>query len=287
MKPFLYQRPGSLAQTFDLLSEYGSSARILAGGTDLIVGLRQQSVDASVLVDIKGIGEFLPEVAFADGHFVIGATTDISRVCENEKFRATFPALVEAMETVGSVQIRNRATLVGNVCNASPAADTVPPLAIYGAMVNVGGRDGTRQVPVQEFIRGPRQTALRPGEFVLSVQLPVPNAPLGVAFARLTRRRGVDLATVNLSCSIDSVGTVRFAFGAVGPRLVLGIERSGVLADSGAPAGDRDAALANLIAATSPRTDIRGTQDYRSAMLLVLSRRILAEAAGRLDSGQP
>ncbi|NNN16382.1 MAG: xanthine dehydrogenase family protein subunit M [Acidimicrobiaceae bacterium] len=287
MKPFSYQRPGSLAQTFDLLSEYGSSARILAGGTDLIVGLRQQTVDASVLVDIKGIGEFLPGVALVDGHFVIGATTDISRICEYEKFRATFPALVEAMETVGSVQIRNRATLVGNVCNASPAADTVPPLAIYGAMVNVGGRDGTRLVPVQEFIQGPRQTALRPGEFVLSIQLPVPNAPLGVGFARLTRRRGVDLATVNLSCSIDSVGTVRFAFGAVGPRLVLGVDRSGVLADSGAPAGDRDAALANLIAGTSPRTDIRGTRDYRSAMLLVLGRRILAEAASRLGSGQP
>ena len=286
MRPFSYQRPGSLAQTFELLSEYGSSARILAGGTDLIVGLRQQSVDASLLVDIKGIRELLPEVALVDGQFVIGATADISRICGNGKFRATFPALVEAMETVGSVQIRNRATLVGNVCNASPAADTVPPLAIYGAMVNVGGRGGTRQMPVQEFIQGPRQTALRLGEFVLSIQLPVPDAPLGVAFARLTRRRGVDLATVNLSCSIDSFGTVKFAFGAVGPRLVFGVDRSGVLADSRSPVGDRDAALANLIAATSPRTDIRGTEDYRSAMLLVLSRRILAEAASRLSSGQ-
>ena len=158
----------------------------------------------------------------------------LSEIEAHDIVRIRLPALAEAAAVVGSLQIRNRATLVGNVCNASPAADTVPVLAVYGAFVRMRGPGGERSLPVVDFIEGNRQTALTAGELVTAVSIPLPDCPFGAAFARITRRRGVDLATVNLCCGIDAAGVTRFAFGAVSARPLLLQDADGILADTSA-----------------------------------------------------
>jgi len=180
------------------------------------------------------------------------------------------------------VQIRNRATLAGNICNASPAADTAPALLVYGALVNLAGANGRRQVPVSEFFTGPGRTVMQQGELVESIDLPVPSRPAGAAFGRITRRFGVDLATINLCCRVDASGETRFAYGAVGPRPFLVAETTGILANANAAADAKTAALRSLIAKASPISDVRGGKEYRLAMLDVMSRRALETAMKRL-----
>ena len=234
MRPFHYLRPTSLREVIALLEEHGTGARLLAGGTDLTVELRYGKSLPRVVIDVKRASDLSPVIAEADGSLTISATVPLTDVEENKTVRRYFPALAEAAAVVGSIQIRNRATLVGNVCNASPAADTVPVLAVYGAVVKVLGRGGERSLPLVDFIQGNRRTALAADELATAVSIPLPTKPFGSAFARVTRRYGVDLATVNLCCGIDGSGTTTLAFGAVSPRpLVLQI-RDGVLADPSA-----------------------------------------------------
>ena len=190
--------------------------------------------------------------------------------------RRDFPALVESAAVVGSVQIRHRATLAGNLCNASPAADTVPALLAYGADVVIRGPSGERRVRVDDFILGPRETVLTVGEIVTAIILPTPKPGTGAAFARLTRRRGVDLAILSVCCLVDPEGEVRFGLGAVGPRPFL--VRDSAAAGVGSAADERFAAL---VAEASPITDVRASRDYRQAMITVLARRTLATAIER------
>jgi carbon-monoxide dehydrogenase medium subunit len=200
------------------------------------------------------------------------------------RVRAHFPALVEAASTVGSIQIRNRATLAGNICHASPAADTAPALLVYGAEVNLASARGTRRLPLAEFFLGPGRTALKPAELVTSIDLPLVNERHGAAFARLTRRRGVDLATINLCCRVDAGGRTRFAYGAVGPHPFLVADDSGLLADPKASDAARDEVLLRLLTQASPISDVRGSREYRRAMLLVMSRRALHTSIERLSA---
>jgi carbon-monoxide dehydrogenase medium subunit len=182
---------------------------------------------------------------------------------------------------VGSVQIRNRATLAGNICNASPAADTAPALLVYQAEVVLARAGGVRRVLLDDFFLGPGQTVLQPGELVRAIELPKPGPPFGAAFGRFTRRRGVDLAGVSVCCGVDSRGTSRFGFGAVGPRPLLVADRTGVLADPAAENKVRERALEQLVGQASPISDVRASREYRQAMLPVLSRRVLAAAIDR------
>jgi CO/xanthine dehydrogenase FAD-binding subunit len=213
----------------------------------------------------------------------ISAVTSLSDVIADARIGAVFPALVEAARTVGSVQIRNRASLTGNICNASPAADTAPALLAYDAVVVISSRAGERRVPVADFMLGPRRTDLRPGEIVTALELPTPHGPLGAKFARLTRRRGVDLATLSLCCAVASRRT-RFAFGAVAPRPFVVDDDSGVLADPTADRQERERLLREMTARARPITDLRAGADYRQAMLLVHSRRALEAAISLRDA---
>jgi CO/xanthine dehydrogenase FAD-binding subunit len=257
---------------------------LLAGGTDLVVGLRNGSVTPRVVVDVKSVKDLPPNIGKANDFLTISATVVMSDVEKNEIVRANFPALAEAAAVVGSIQIRNRATLVGNVCNASPAADTVPVLAVYGALVNLLGPRGERLMPVVDFIQGNRRTALAAGEIAIGLRIPFPDRPFGTAFARITRRRGVDLATVNLCCGVDNAGVTTFAFGAVSPRPLLLRDASGALADPSANAEAKTIALDTIIAKASPITDVRGSAEYRLAMLGVLAKRAQRRAAARLSN---
>ncbi|TNM63177.1 xanthine dehydrogenase family protein subunit M [Streptomyces sp. NP160] len=282
MLPFRYARPGSVAEALQLRQDHPDS-RYLAGGTDLTVGLRDGKVRPDLLIDIKRLDDLAPGITETDdGGLHISATTRMTEVGAHPRVRAHYPALVEAANIVGSIQIRNRATIAGNSCTASPAADTVPPLSVYGASVVMQGPAGRRELELVDYITGPRRTELAADEMVVGMRLPAPRHPRGSAFARLTRRRGVDLATINLACSASEDGEVVFAYGAVAPRPLLVRDTSGTLIDPESSPSAKDAVLAEMAAHASPITDVRATAEYRAAMLLVLSRRALASATTRL-----
>ena len=282
MHPFAYLRPTTLEQTIAALADPAGTTYLLAGGTDLIVRLRRGQLCPTVVVDTKGVRDLHGEIRPIDAGLRFGARVTMTSVIQDARVRQHFEALVEAASVVGSVQIRNRATLTGNICNASPAADTVPALLVYGAIANVVGPAGSRAVPLSEFFTGPGRTVLTRGEMLESVDLPFPKVPVGAAFGRITRRRGVDLATINLCGLITSEGEARFAFGAVGPTPIVAVERSGALAADSTDAPAREAALRTLFAGARPITDVRGSQEYRAAMLEVMTGRSWQVAATRL-----
>ena len=281
MQRFEYVRPAALPEALSLLSERGPESCLLAGGTDVVVGLRNRALRPKVVVDLKRVAELQPGISQAGRWVTINATTSLADVNDDERIRTSFPALVDAAATVGSIQIRNRATLTGNICHASPAADTAPPLLVYGAVVNVASVRGTRRVNVNDFFVGPGKTVLRPDELATSIDLPLAAERRGVTFARITRRRGVDLATVSLCCMVEASGRTQLALGAVGPRPFLVVDESGLLADPTAGDKDKDALLVRLLAQASPISDVRGSREYREAMLLVLSRRALRTSIER------
>jgi CO/xanthine dehydrogenase FAD-binding subunit len=283
LKPFRWMMPTRLHEVVGILNECGPAARVLAGGTDLIVELRSGKIAPRFIVEMKRLSDLPPFIDQLDGCLTVSATATMSDVERHETVRDRLPALAEAASVVGSTQIRNRATLAGNVCNASPAADTIPVLAVYGAMIKLLGPNGERLLRVVDFVHGNRQTALATGEVVTAVKIPLPNQPFGAAFARITRRRGVDLATVSVCCGIDKAGMTTFAFGAVSTRPVLLRKTNGVLADS--PASSDTKALDDLILQASPVTDVRGSAEYRLAMLRVLAERAQQRALERLADG--
>lgn len=282
MQPFSYARPVALTEALALLEEHGPDATLLAGGTDLVVALRNRTLRPKVVIDLKRVAELRPSISETGELVKINATTVLSEINEDQGIRRRFPALVDAAATVGSAQIRNRATLTGNICHASPAADTAPALLVYGAVVNVASVRGTRRVNLADFFVGPRQTVLQRGELVTSIDLPITAARRAATFARITRRRGVDLATISLCCMVEATGRTQFAYGAVGPRPFLVSDETGLLADPDADDAAKDGVLRRLLSQASPISDLRGSREYREAMLLVMSRRALRASIERL-----
>src|SRR5258707_12592322 len=225
---FGYAQPHHLSEAFDILDAYGRDASLLAGGTDLVVGLRKRQIAPRLIVDLKRMSNLAPGIAETEGRVSITAPPRLSEIIADRRIQDHFPALVEAARTVGSVQIRNRATLTGNICNASPAADTAPALLAYGADVVLISRRGTRIVPLEEFLLGPRHTNIGTDEIAAAVEIPQPAARTGSRFARLPRRRGGDLATISVCCVVAS-RVPRFAYGPVGPKPFALSDVSGVL----------------------------------------------------------
>jgi len=284
MRPFAYARPASLAEASGLLAAHpDGGARLLAGGTDLIIRLRDGTFRPQVVVDVKRIAELDRQIDRVDGRVRFGALTTMTDIVADEAMRRDYPALAEAALYVGSVQIRNRATLAGNVCNASPAADTAPALLVYGAEVVAVGPGGRRRIGLAEFLVRSGVTTLGPDELVEAIELPMPDAARGSVHLRRTRRRGHDLASVTLACSVSPDGVTRIAYGSVGPRPVLLADTSGLLADAGAPDADKAALLSRMFADASPSpTSMRASPEYRLAMLRVLGLRGVASAIERL-----
>ena len=274
MTTFDYHRPDTLVEASALLAR--DDAVALAGGTDLLVALRHDETRPAVVVDLKSVAEIGGEIVIEGDLLRIGGRVVMSQLVRDEHANRHFPALVEAASVVGSIQIRNRATLAGNLCNASPAADTAPALLAYSATVTIAGAEGSRTIPLEDFFIGPGSTVLARGEIVTSVELPVPTARIGSAFGRVTRIRGVDLASVIVACVVERSGKTRFGFGAVGPTPLL--------AESTLEALSTDAGFSGLLAVTSPISDVRAGADYRRAMLQVQSKRVLQAAVDDLGA---
>jgi CO/xanthine dehydrogenase FAD-binding subunit len=283
MRTFAYERPTHIDEAVALLAEAGSEARPLAGGTDLIIRLRDGTIRPRTVVDVKGIVELDAGIADADGGLRIGARTVMTDITEDPRVRRDYRALAEAAAYVGSVQIRNRATLAGNIGNASPAADTVPALLVYGARVVVAGPDGTRTIPIDDVFVQSGVTTIARGELITGIELPRPAAVAGAVHVRRTRRRGHDLASVTLACAVTPDGITRIGYGSLGPRPVLVVDESGVLADPAASELAKMARLEALFVGASPSPrSMRASPEYRLAMLHVLGLRAVATCIERL-----
>lgn len=286
MRPFAYARPGRLADVVALLDEHGPDARLLAGGTDLIIRLRDGTMRPQVVVDVKGVAELDGSIREIDGGLRIGALTTMTDIAADERIQKGYEALAEAAAVVGAVQIRNRATLAGNICNASPAADTSPSLLAFDATVNVAGPAGQRTIAIDDFFVRSGVTTLGRGELVTSIDLPEPTSPRGSVHVRRTRRRGHDLASVTLACAVGADGVTRIGYGSLGPRPVVVVDETGVLADPGAPDLAKMERLEALFVGASPSArSMRASPEYRLAMLHVLGLRALTTAIDRLGQG--
>ena len=285
MRTFDYERPDMLADALALMADADGAARPLAGGTDLIIRIRDGSIRPRTVVDVKGIAEFSRDIRIEDGWLRIGARTTMTDLLRDERIRRDYAALAEAAAYVGSVQIRNRATLAGNICNASPAADTAPALLALEARVVAVGQRGRRVIPLDDFFVRSGVTTLAPGDLVEAIEMPVRSGRRGSVHARRTRRRGHDLASVTLAVTIDEDGVTRVSYGSVGPRPVLAIDDTGLLAD---PAAADDAVrgrLDELFAAAAPSpTSMRASPEYRLAMLRVMGLRAIRDARKRIAS---
>jgi CO/xanthine dehydrogenase FAD-binding subunit len=285
VRAFAYERPERLADALALLSGGEDDARPLAGGTDLIIRIRDGSIRPTTVVDLKGITEFARDIRAEDGWLRIGARTTMTDLLRDDRIRRDYTALAEAAAYVGSAQIRNRATLAGNICNASPAADTAPALLVCGARVVAVGQGGRRTIPLEDFFVRSGVTTLQPGELVEAIDMPLPAGRRAGVHARRTRRRGHDLASVTLAVVIDAHGTTRVSYGSVGPRPVFVTDESGVLADAAAPDDAKRARLDELFVDASPsKTSMRASPEYRLAMLRVMGLRAVHTAIERLTA---
>jgi CO/xanthine dehydrogenase FAD-binding subunit len=283
MRAFAVAQPQDLAEAVAMLADE-PAARLLAGGTDLIIGLRDGSIQAPVVIDVKRIRELDAQIADANGGLVIGARTAMTEIAADPRIRARYTALAEGAAVVGSVQIRNRATLAGNICNASPAADTTPALLVFGATVVVRGPAGERRIPIDDVFVSSGVTTIRRDEIVTRVALPALPGRVGSTHVRRTRRRGHDLASVTIAVALLESGETRLAYGSVGPRPLLGIDTTGVLADPGASDTARQRILDELFADAAPSVgSMRASPEYRLAMLRVLALRAVDTARARRD----
>ena len=287
MKDIDYAAPKSIAEACALLLDRGDKARCLAGGTDIIVQVREHRRDVDVLVDIKHIPEVMALAFDAKKGLVIGAATPCYRIYENKEIARAYPGLIDAASLVGGTQIQSRASLGGNLCNSSPAGDTIPALIALEAVCVIAGPKGNREVPVEKFCTGPGKNVLDRGEFLVSLRLPPPKPRSGAAYLRFIPRNEMDIAVVGtgVAVTLDEKKTrctsARIALAAVAPTPLLVADAGAALvgSDLGEAAIAKAASLAQ--AAAKPITDMRGDTDYRRHLVGVLVKRALQTAIER------
>jgi carbon-monoxide dehydrogenase medium subunit len=286
MKALQFEAPTSVDDAVAILAGAGDDARILAGGTDLLAQMSASMVKPGLVVDIKRIDEMMT-ITESDGGFTVGAAVSGAVLGEHAGVTAMWPGVVEGVELIGSTQIQGRASAGGNLCNASPAADSVPAMVAAGAIANIAGPNGRRSVPVEEVPVSPGRTSLAKGELIVSITLPAKPANTGDAYLRMIPRTEMDIAIVGVGVCLTMDGgactAARVSLGAVAPTVLLVEDAANALI--GSDLGDE--AMAKLDAAAraacNPIDDKRGTIAYRTKVAGVLARRaakIAQERAG-------
>ncbi len=263
----------------------GEDARLLAGGTDVLVGMKLSGETPDLLIDIKRISGF-SDISAEDGGFRIGATVSGAEMGAHAALKAMWPGVVEAVELIGSTQVQGRATMVGNLCNGSPAADAVPAMLAAGALARVEGSQGARDIPVADVLKGPGATKLGKAELVSSVFLPARPARAGDAYLRFIPRTEMDIAVASAGVSLvlDENGTVTeaaVALGAVAPTAVLVPDAAAALVGSKLGADALAAAATACAAACTPIDDKRGTVEFRTRVAGVMASRAAKIAYSR------
>jgi CO/xanthine dehydrogenase FAD-binding subunit len=284
-RSFTYVKPGSLPEALALLAEHGRGAAVLAGGTDLVAWMHDDLVSPEVVVDLKGL-RGLGGIALVDGTLHVGALATFTDVLRSPVVAAAFPVLAEMAGTVASVGIRNRATVVGNLCSAVPSNDAGPVLLAAGASLQVAEAKRERTIALADWFLGPRRTALGEGELVTGASIPVPGRH-GGCFLKLGRYRGEDLAQASVAVLALPGNHYRIAFGAVAPATLRAPALEAFLEGRGLDEATLATAADLVPAAISPISDIRASADYRTHMCRVMLLRALRAAAGRLNGDGP
>ncbi len=279
MRKFEYLKPNSIKETISILSQYGEKAQILNGGTDLIVGIRDKIIQPEYVVDIKAIPQ-LNKITYSEQYGLhIGATVTLNEVSDSKIVQRNYPILAEACKTVGSYQVRNRATLVGNICNASPAADTTPPLLVLEAKLNIIGPKGEKIVPINEFFTGVKKNILKKGEIVTSVIVPSLGDEWTGVYLKQGRRKDVDLATVGVAV-VSIRDEIRIALGAVAPTPIRAFKTEELLKGKTIDESLLEKAGESALTEVSPISDVRSSQEYREEIIKVLVRRAVLQVKG-------
>ncbi|MSP78930.1 MAG: xanthine dehydrogenase family protein subunit M [Dehalococcoidia bacterium] len=289
MQAFEYVSAKSVGEAVGVLSQHGEGARLMAGGTDVLVQLRAgRRPQVKVLVDVKGIGE-LNELSYNDRQgLIIGAAVPCYRIYEDPTVIKRYPGIVDSASIIGSVQIQGRASLGGNICNATPSADGIPPLIALGAVCIIAGPNNSRrELPLEQLFAGPGRTTLQNGEMLISVRVPPPPANSGAQYLRFTPRNEMDIAVAGVGAAItlnaakNTFVSGRVVLAAVAPIPLLVPAAGQALA--GKPVNDETIGKAAeaAVAAAVPITDMRGTIEYRKHLVGVLTRRALQGAIQR------
>lgn len=282
MRRFEYTKPSTIEEAAQVLEKYGDRAKILNGGTDLIVRMRDNAIKPDYIVDIKGLPGMKQIGPAGDGGYLIGACITMNELVTNKDVLAYYPILAESAHEVGSFQLRNRATLIGNVCNASPSGDTLPVLYVLGADVKVYSKGRESLVPIEDFILGVRKIALNSGEIVMGVVLPRLTEKGFGSYYKHSRRKEVDLATV--SAAILYNGGWKVCFGAVGPTPIRGRRTEEKL--NGLKNISEESLVPVLETAVdeiSPIDDVRASKEYRTEMVKVALKRAVMRVYNMLN----
>tara|TARA_R110002110_G_scaffold179330_3_gene384771 strand:+ start:1943 stop:2812 length:870 start_codon:yes stop_codon:yes gene_type:complete len=285
MTDMRYEAPQSLDAAVALLTAADGGGKIMAGGTDVLVQLHAEMIEPEVLVDIKNIAD-VREITEEGGTWRVGAAVSGMKVVDHPGFSKAWPGVCEGVALIGSVQVKGRASIGGNLCNASPAADSVPALIAANAVATIIGPNGTREDAVENIVTGPGKTSLGDGEFIVSFGFPARPAHSGDCYLRLTPRTEMDIAVVGVGANLtlDDSGVctaARISVGAVAPRPLLVADAADALI------GTRldDAAMENMVAAVraacNPISDKRGTKEYRIKTAGVIARRAVEKALER------
>jgi carbon-monoxide dehydrogenase medium subunit len=280
-----YAAPATVDDAVRLLAEDPNGA-VIAGGTDLIPGIRSGSRTPSRVVDLRLLP--LTDIAVEAGQIRIGARVTFTDLLASDVIASEFPALAEAAAEVAGPPIRNRATLGGNLVNASPAADSAPSLLVHDAMVVIVGPDGEREVALTEFFKGPGRTVLGPGEILTEIRMPRPAGPTTSTFLKHGPRNAMAISVVNAAVRVTGDGSggaaeARIALGSVAPTPIRAEAAERIVVAEGLGADAVAAASSAAAEASSPIDDIRGTAGYRVQLVEVLVRRLLTAAAVTLE----
>jgi len=276
---FDYLAPQTIEETLTLLNEHRGDAKLLAGGTDIIVNLRARQEHAKYLIDIKDVKE-LQHISFDEkGGLTLGAAVTLNQLIHHDMVSKIYPILGEAASTIGDYEIRNRATLVGNICNASPAADTAPALLILDATVNVSSTAGKRKVPIREFFTGVKKTSLVGNELVTSVNVPIPPEKSQAGYLKARRTTGEDVAVIGVAGLVAPNGkdakSVRLAYASLAPTPVRAYDAEKIFEKRKPVNQLLDEAMPAVMKVVSPISDVRAGKEYRAKLVRVLTKRLV------------
>ena len=290
MRDFEYARPTTLADALSLIAEHNGHSRVLAGGTDLIDHIRMERLTPDWVIDIKSIPE-LNRFEADDVGFHLGAAVPCWKIKQDDTIRTNYSAIAESCSIIGGVQIQNRASVGGNLCNSGPAADSTPSLIALGGVCVIDGVKGRREVAVENFCTGPGKNVLEPGEILVEIRFPKPVPNSGSHYRRFIPRNEMDIASVSVGAwvQLDDSGerfdAVRVALGAVAATPLFVTEIGDELA--GQTVSEEAVAKAAQLAADAakPIDDMRGTIEFRKHVSGVLTKRVLNEAITRARTG--
>lgn len=288
MGDYAYAAPATVDSTVELLSssaDSGTRTQVLAGGTDVLVQMRSTDRGARLIVDVKQLAE-TNALSIGEDEIYIGAAIPSAILNENAELKGKLPGLIESADLIGSTQIQGRATIGGNLCNSSPAGDTIPALIANSAVCHIVGADGERNVPVEDFVTGVGTNCMAAHEFLLGLRIPAPKGNTGDAYLRFIPRTEMDIAVAGagVRVTLDDSGTctaARVGIGAVAPTPLLVPEAADALVGTQVDDDALNAAAAACSAAASPITDKRGTVEYRIKVVGVLCKRAGAIARDR------